>query len=298
LSKGRKKSAKTRKTPYDARQLRLPVHTTPHERKLAAQAAATARNQEAEEELADDDEGFVRPWRHRLYNALIGLGFVPFAIVLTLAVWRTFASIKHNGPHLPFYKTHECVSLIVGGFAWMVIFVGSLAVRTTPLLTRVYVIGHEFMHAWLAGFFFKGRIKEFKADADGGYIVTDKYNFLIALAPYLWPIYCIPVLAVWGVAGWFPWGTEYTGTFFAALGFTWTFHLSFTVWMLSKGQSDLLGPGRIFSLVLIYIVNVAMLAAFVITMAPEFSWRAFGSELWNASLEFYHALAGIFVGHR
>jgi hypothetical protein len=143
------------------------------------------------------------------------------------------------------------------------------------------------MHAWLAGFFFKGNIKEFKADADGGYIVTDKYNFLIALAPYLWPIYCIPVLAAWGVAGWFPWGLEYAGTFFGALGFTWMFHLSFTVWMLLKGQSDLLGPGRIFSIVLIYTVNVGLLAAFIITMAPEFTWSGFGHELWKAYRGFY-----------
>jgi hypothetical protein len=279
--------------------MRLPVPTTPHEKKLAAQAAAAERRVADDAEVESDDEPVMeRPWKHRAYNALIGLGFVPFAWVLTVALWKTFATISRQSGEQPFYKTHECVSLIGGCVAWLFIFGLSLPFRGKPLCTRVYVLGHEFMHAWLAAGFFKGRIKEFNASPDGGYIITDKYNFIIALAPYLWPIYCIPVLAAWGVAGWFPWGIAYTGTFFAALGFTWTFHLSFTVWMLTKGQSDLLGPGRVFSLVLIYTVNVALLAAFVITMAPEISWAAFGGELWKATHDFYWAVARVFVpGH-
>lgn len=292
LSKPRKKSVRKKKPQYDPLQMQLPVQTA-HEKKMAAQAGAADRDLGDEGFIEDEDEdggSFYRPWPHRIYNAIIGLCFIPFAWVLTVALTHTFGTMRHKGT--PFYKTHECVSLIAGCSIWLLIFFSSLVIRGTPLMVRLYVIGHEFMHAWLAGFFFKGRIKEFKAEAEGGYIVTDKYNFLIALAPYLWPIYCIPVLAVWGVAGWFPWGLEYAGTFFAALGFTWMFHLSFTVWMLMKGQSDLLGPGRLFSLVLIYTVNVALLAAFIITMASEFTWARFGRELWNASRGFYLLFAG------
>jgi len=290
LSKARKKSPR-KKTPYDARQLKLPV-APERGGKLAARAS------ELGDEMfeGDEPEAFHRPWRHRIYNAIIGLCFLPFAWVLTMALIETFGKVRYRGAGLPFYKTHEFVSLIAGCGVWLLIFFGSLLLRGIPLFIRLYVIGHEFMHAWLAGFFFKGRIKEFKAEADGGYIVTDKYNFLIALAPYLWPIYCIPVLAAWGVAGWFPWGQEWIGSFYGALGFTWMFHLSFTVWMLAKGQSDLLGPGRIFSLVLIYTVNVALLAAFVITMAREFTWMGFGRELWKAAQAFYLSAAHLLGG--
>ena len=296
LSKARKKTGKN-KTPYDSRQMRLPV-LTEHERKLAARAQAAERVAEFVDEDADDageDAPMYRPWRHRIYNAVVGLCFVPFAWVLTVALWKTFGTVRYKGI-LPFYKTHEFVSLLGGCVVWMVLFFTGILLRGTPLLLRLYVIGHEFMHAWLAGFFFKGNIKEFKTGSEGGYIVTDKYNFIIALAPYLWPIYCIPVLAVWGVAGWFPWGLEYAGSFFAALGFTWMYHLSFTGWMLTRGQSDLLGPGRIFSLVLIYTTNVALLAAFVITMAAEFSWVGFGGELWKAARAFYLTLARFIAG--
>ena len=271
---------------------------TDDERKLQAKAQAAVRAAEYVEEDEQDDQGeeesMHRPWRHRIYNAIIGLSFLPFAWVLTVALWHTFGAAKGKG--LPFYKTHEFVSLIGGCLGWMVLFFTGIFLRGTPLFLRLYVIGHEFMHAWLAGFFFKGRIKDFQTGRDGGYIITDKYNFIIALAPYLWPIYCIPVLAAWGVAGWFPWGLEYAGSFFGALGFTWMYHLSFTGWMLTKGQSDLLGPGRIFSLVIIYTANVALLAAFVITMAAEFSWVGFGEELWKAARAFYLTLAKLVGG--
>jgi hypothetical protein len=295
LSKARKKTVSRKKTPYDARQLRLAVPTE-HERKLAARAKAAGFVEEEDfpEEEPDGAGELVRPLRHRVYNAIIGLCLVPFAWVLTVALLHTFGAMGRNGMIEPFYKTHEFVSLIAGCGTWLFIFFASLAIRGTPLLVHTYVLGHEFMHAWIAGLFFKGKIREFEVSSDGGHIVTDKYNFIIALAPYLWPIYCIPVLAAWGVAGWTPLGLEYAGTFFGALGFAWMFHVSFTVWMLMKGQSDLLLPGRIFSLVLIYTINVGLLAAFVITMAPEFTWSGFMSELWKVTKGFYVSIGSWF----
>ncbi len=290
VSNARNKTVKKKKTPYDARQMRLPV-LTEHERKLAAKAriAGLAEGEDLEAEAAEiEEEEMRRPLRHRIYNGIIGLAMVPFAYVLTVALLHMFGAVRRHGP---FYKAHEFVCLIAGCAAWLVIFGTSLAIRGMPLLLKWYVVGHEFMHAWLAGFFFKGRIKEFVAEEEGGYIITDKYNFIIALAPYLWPIYSVPVVAVWGVVGWTPWGLEHAGSFFGVLGFTWMFHVSFTVWMLLKGQSDLLGPGRIFSLALIYIFNVGLLATFVITMAPEFTWANFGKELWAVTMDFYRSVA-------
>lgn len=292
LSKARKKTVSRKKTPYDARQLRLSV-LTEHERKLAVRARA-AGLADADVipvvEPAEEEEELVRPLRHRVYNAIIGLCLVPFAWVLTVALLHTFGAMRRNGTIAPFYKAHEFVSLIVGCGAWLFIFFASLVIRGKPLFVHMYVLGHEFMHAWIAGLFFKGNIREFEVSSEGGHIVTDKYNFIIALAPYLWPIYCIPVLAAWGVAGWTPWGLEYAGTFFGALGFAWMFHVSFTVWMLTKGQSDLLLPGRLFSIVLIYMMNVGLLAAFVITMAPEFTWSGFLRELWLVTKGFYFSI--------
>ena len=57
------------------------------------------------------------------------------------------------------------------------------------------------------------------------------------------------------------------------------FHLTFTLWVLPRGQSDFHGPGRIFSLVVIYMMNVLLLALFLVLGAPEVSFASFGNEL-------------------
>ena len=61
----------------------------------------------------------------------------------------------------------------------------------------LYVFGHELTHAlwvWLMG----GRVSRFRVGREGGHILTDKNNFLIALAPYFFPLYSILVLALYG----------------------------------------------------------------------------------------------------
>src|SRR6476646_4520188 len=61
----------------------------------------------------------------------------------------------------------------------------------------LYVFGHELTHAlwvWLMG----GRVSRFKVGREGGHILTDKNNFLIALSPYFFPLYSILVIALYG----------------------------------------------------------------------------------------------------
>jgi hypothetical protein len=66
---------------------------------------------------------------------------------------------------------------------------------------------------------------------------------------------------------------------FLLLGASWAFHLSFTVWMIPKGQTDLSYHGNFFSLVIIYLMNVLILAVFLVVAAPEISFASFGHEL-------------------
>jgi hypothetical protein len=49
--------------------------------------------------------------------------------------------------------------------------------------------------------------------------------------------------------------------------------------MIPKGQTDLTRYGTFFSLVIIYAMNIALLAGFLIIAAPEVSCRSFGREL-------------------
>ena len=52
----------------------------------------------------------------------------------------------------------------------------------------IYVVGHELTHvvwSWLFG----GKVKKFRASSSGGEVVVTKSNFLVALAPYFFPLY-------------------------------------------------------------------------------------------------------------
>jgi len=67
--------------------------------------------------------------------------------------------------------------------------------------------------------------------------------------------------------------------FFALLGVTWCFHITFTLWMIPKGQTDLTYHGTFFSLVIIYLINLAVLALMLIVASSHTTFLSFGREL-------------------
>ena len=240
---------------------------------------------------AEYDEPASRSWfsgrlAGRIWNFVVGLSLLPFCWILTDAIFNAFAHASGHGPRGPFWKTHDFLMFGCGAAAWMLWFIFSLCVWRQPRPLRAYVWGHELMHV-LTARLFGGRITDYEISRDGGYIVTDRYNFLIALAPYLWPFAAGPVLAVWGIVGWMPEAVYHREWFLGALGFTWAFHLSFTGWMIPIGQSDFAGPGRVFSLGLIYLFNVVLLSACMVALAPEVTWRGYWRELSSSAVTFY-----------
>jgi hypothetical protein len=65
---------------------------------------------------------------------------------------------------------------------------------------------------------------------------------------------------------------------FLLLGATWAFNFTFTLWMIPKGQTDLSYHGNFFSCVIIYLMNILLLALFLIIATPKISFRSFGRE--------------------
>jgi hypothetical protein len=62
----------------------------------------------------------------------------------------------------------------------------------------IYVFGHELTHAlwtWLFG----GQVKKMKVTSKGGHVVISKTNFVIALAPYFFPLYVVLVVGVFAL---------------------------------------------------------------------------------------------------
>jgi hypothetical protein len=144
------------------------------------------------------------------------------------------------------------VALLSGGACWVVIYL------LLPKPMWVYVFGHELTHAlwtWLMG----GRVKKFQASSEGGHVVVTKSNFIIALAPYFFPLYAVLVLVVFAV-GRRIWNWEsYVGWFHLWLGAAYAFHLTLTWHILKSRQSDITEQGYLFSAVIIFLGNLSVL---------------------------------------
>jgi hypothetical protein len=226
----------------------------------------------------------------RWLNNIIALFLLPPAWVLTKTL---FTSFSHVARHHSFWMTEEFWYFTLGAILWIIAFGGSLLVYGEPRPLRVYVFGHELTHAIMAKAM-GGKVFDFNASRNGGYVVTDKSNFWIALAPYFWPIYLIGVIAAYGVASVFYDLQSLTSILFGLLGLTWAFHFSFTLWMIPKGQTDLTAHGTFFSLVVIYLLNLILLCALLIFAAPDVTFKAFGQELARHAEEFANLVLELF----
>lgn len=144
------------------------------------------------------------------------------------------------------------VPIAAGAACWVVVFL------LLPKPMWLYVFGHELTHVvwvWLFG----GRVKKFKATADGGHVIVDKNNFLIALAPYFFPLYAVLVVAAFAL-GHLAWGWKNLLPWFHLLvGAAYAFHVTLTAQALQTQQTDITSQGYLFSAVVIFLGNVLVL---------------------------------------
>lgn len=154
------------------------------------------------------------------------------------------------------------VAALSGVGCWLVIY------WLLPKPMRVYVFGHELTHAvwtWALG----GRVKRFKASAEGGHVVVTKSHFMIALAPYFFPLYAVLVVLVF-VAGHWVWDWRaYVAWFHLLLGAAYAFHVTLTWHILQSRQSDITEQGYLFSAVVIFLGNVSVLLVGIALLAAR-----------------------------
>lgn len=144
------------------------------------------------------------------------------------------------------------VAALSGAACWVVIYL------LLPKPMWVYVFGHELTHAlwtWLLG----GRVKKFKASAKGGHVIVTKNNFVIALAPYFFPLYAVIVVALFLLGNWLWTWQPYVVWFHLLLGAAYAFHVTLTWHILKSSQSDITDQGYLFSAVVIFLGNVGVL---------------------------------------
>ena len=142
------------------------------------------------------------------------------------------------------------IPILAGAACWTVIFL------LLPKPMWIYVFGHELTHAlwtWLFG----GQVKKMKVTSSGGHVVISKTNFLIALAPYFFPLYAVIVIGVFAVGRFF-WGWPLVW-FHLLAGAAYAFHVTLTFYTLKTRQSDITSQGYLFSAVVIFLGNVCVL---------------------------------------
>jgi hypothetical protein len=137
---------------------------------------------------------------------------------------------------------------------------------------NIYVFFHEVSHA-LATWLCLGKVSNFTASAQGGQVTCSKSNTFIRLAPY-----CLPMSTILAVGCCFLWESlrltpENWQLYFAGiLGAGHAFHIGFTLWSMRRDQPDLQTDGWLFSVMVIWLANIVVLAA-VLGMAFSSSYQ-------------------------
>jgi hypothetical protein len=205
----------------------------------------------------------------RWVKAVIGVSLLP-ACWLTLATFCSLLVRTTLGEG--FWKSEEFWFFMLGFLLWLIAFTGF-----SRQFLFLYVTGHEFTHAvwvWLMG----GRVTRMELGADGGEIHVSKTNFLIALAPYFFPIYTVVLLVMWIPLGTIVDLSPARSWFCLLLGISWGFHFTYTIWMIPREQTDLLDHGLFFSLVVIILMNLFVMSLLLIVASPDVTPASFWRE--------------------
>jgi len=236
-------------------------------RGLTSVQSAIADSHYAQEQLG---------WSTRSLRILAGLALLPLCFITTITLFN---------PHLhalgdtdsslsvwqQVWRTNAFLYFSVG----FILNVGWFFTRLfQPVFLYLYVLGHELTHVIFV-YACLGRVSGFRVSLDGGHIVTNKSNILIALSPYFipfWSVVTFILMTIIGLIGSLP---HHEKILFGTMGATWSFHLLWTLWIIPRDQPDLKENGTFFSLSLIYLSNVLLLSALLCLASPELTWRHF-----------------------
>jgi len=185
----------------------------------------------------------------RFLKLLSGLLLLPLCVAVTWAMLDVLGN-AHG-------KMLNAISLLAGFLIWL------LCWFFLPQPIRVYILGHELTHA-LWAMLFGGRAKNLRVTAKGGSVRVTKSNVLITLAPYFFPFYTILLILLRLLLGLFLNPVPYPAVWLFLVGFTWSFHFTFTLQSLMVRQPDIQEHGRLFSYALIYLLNILGISLWIV----------------------------------
>ncbi|MGB1873649.1 MAG: hypothetical protein ACPIB0_00585 [Akkermansiaceae bacterium] len=192
---------------------------------------------------------------------------------LDLRLWGDFLSAAITNASVNFLYFGIGFLLMVGWF-----FTGLLE----RLFLYFYVLGHELTHA-LFVYACGGKVGGIHVTADGGYVMTNKSNALIALSPYFLPFWSAVILALSSVIGVFYNHPYEDHAIYFLVGFSWAFHLLWTLWMIPRDQPDLKENGIVFSLAIIYLANAIVISLLLCLASEDIGFKNLGMALLETS---------------
>jgi len=209
----------------------------------------------------------------RLVRFIVGVLLVPLCLAGTRTLVSLVMGLDTGDQAVPY----PLIALLAGFMLWQMIFI------FLPRPVRTYVFAHELTHA-LWGWFMGARVSKFKVSKDKGSVTLSKTNFLITLAPYFFPLYTFLLILLYYILLIF-WEVEkYHSVWLGLIGFTWGFHLSFTIITLMQQQSDIKSCGYIFSYAFIYLMNVLGICLWVV-LVSEASLMQMGGFLYSYTVD-------------
>jgi len=214
----------------------------------------------------------------KFFKMLMGLVLLPACWGVSVAIFQLYQTSVESAVASGF----EAWALPAGFLLWVAIFF------LLPRPVRTYVLGHELTHA-LWALMMGGRVGKIKVGKSGGHVELSKTNFVITLAPYFFPFYTFLVMAAYYLAGIWLEVEPYRVWWLSAVGLTWSFHITFTIHMLTERQPDIQEHGKLFSYAVIYIMNILVIGIWMILIgAPTF--QRFGNLLQLENAGVYNAI--------
>jgi len=192
----------------------------------------------------------------KLLHGLLGLLLLPAVAGLGRGAFRLLVEAQMDGG-----AARLITHFSAGAGFWLLVFV----FLGRPV--RTYVLAHELSHllaAWLTG----TRAGGLRVGREGGSVEVARGSIWIALAPYMIPLYSLLLLAAHALASLWVDPAAWAPALPFALGLTWSFHITFTLFALSRGQSDLRPYGWLGALPVILLGNLLLICAALALASP------------------------------
>ena len=240
----------------------------------------------------DEEDEYGLSLATRILRFFIGLLLLIPCAVTTITLFQQVSRTQQENdkPFISeFWHTSEFFYFAVGGVicaTWL------LSGILRKIWLYLYVLGHELTHVLFIYLSF-GKVSGFSVGLDGGYVVTNKSNVLIALSPYFIPFWSLVYLLVLIPLNHFlhdsvpQWELYYDPFLFFIIGSTWTFHLLFTCWMIPRDQPDLKENETFFSLMLIILANIVLLSGLLCFASADLGWGDFVYNWYNNFLDLF-----------